>query len=192
MNTIIEEKQATTIINKSKFICCLFKINDIDEVEINLNKVKEEYKDATHYCYAYIVDSKKRCSDDKEPSGTAGLPILNVLEKNEMNHILVVVVRYFGGVKLGAGGLVRAYTNSVTNCLEENIKEATSGIRLKIMFNYEKVKIIDSLIDNIIDKSFDEIICYEILISKDNYEEIKDKLDSLCFKIDVIDNNVVL
>ena len=192
MNTIIEEKQATTIINKSNFICCLFKINDIDEVEINLNKVKEEYKDATHYCYAYIVDSKKRWSDDKEPSGTAGLPILNVLEKNEMNHVLVVVVRYFGGVKLGAGGLVRAYTNSVTNCLEENIKEATSGIRLKIMFNYEKVKIIDSLIDNIIDKSFDEIICYEILISKDNYEKIKDKLDSLCFKIDVIDNNVVL
>ena len=112
----IKEKEVTlTEINKSKFYGIIIPINNIEEIPNILNNIKNEYKDATHYCYAYILDNIKRFNDDGEPGGTAGMPILNVLENNNLNHLLAVVVRYFGGIKLGAGGLVRAYTNSITN-----------------------------------------------------------------------------
>ena len=116
----ISSKACTTIeIQKSKFICILFPLSSIEEVKVNLAEIKEEYKGATHYCYAYIYNQIKRFSDDGEPGGTAGMPILKVLENQELNHVLAIVVRYFGGIKLGAGGLVRAYTNSVVESLNQ-------------------------------------------------------------------------
>ena len=105
------------VINKSKFITKLYYVDNVEEVASVLNKVKSEYSLANHYCYAYIINNISKSSDDKEPSGTAGIPILNVLLKNNLNNILCIVVRYFGGIKLGAGGLVRAYTNSVSSAL---------------------------------------------------------------------------
>lgn len=191
MRTIKNNKEIEIIINKSRFICISYIINSISDVDVFLNETKEKYEDATHYCYAYIIDSYKKCSDDKEPSGTAGLPILNVLEKNELNNILVIVVRYFGGIKLGAGGLVRAYTNSVVECLKDNIKDIKKGIKLEIKFGYDKVKIIDNIFkDKIIDKYFDEYIMYIIKISYDEYELIKDKLINLNVK--VLEDNIII
>ena len=191
MRTIKNNKEIEIIINKSRFICISYIINSISDVDVFLNEAKEKYEDATHYCYAYIIDSYKKCSDDKEPSGTAGLPILNVLEKNELNNILVIVVRYFGGIKLGAGGLVRAYTNSVVECLKDNIKDIKKGIKLEIKFGYDKVKIIDNIFkDKIIDKYFDEYIMYIIKISYDEYELIKDKLINLNVK--VLEDNIII
>ncbi len=184
-------KEETTIINKSKFICVLYKINNISDIDIYLDDIKNKYKGATHYCYAYILDSNKKCSDDKEPSGTAGLPILNVLEKNEMNNVLCIVVRYFGGIKLGAGGLVRAYTNSVTNALENNITDIKKGLKLELTFNYDKVKLVDNLVkDNIIEKSFNEGIKYIVLITYDDYNNIKDKLNDI--DINILEENIVI
>ena len=191
MNSIIDNKEELIIINKSKFICCLYKINDVEEVNQYINQVKEKYRDATHYCYAYILNSSKKCSDDNEPSGTAGLPILNVLEKNNLNNVLAIVVRYFGGIKLGAGGLVRAYTNSVVNCLNNNLIEIVKGYKLELTFKYDKVKLIDNLIKNILSKSFDEVIKYEVLISYSDYESIKEKLESNC-DVKIIAKDVVI
>ncbi len=166
-------------INKSKFICYLIKIDNLDDIGINLNKIKNEYKDATHYCYAYILDNKKKFSDDKEPSGTAGLPILNVLENNELNHILCVVVRYFGGIKLGAGGLLRAYTKSVTEALNNTtINELQEGLEVTIEFGYDENKKIDNLLKNynIIKKEFNDKIIYTFEISNDDFNKIKQDL----------------
>lgn len=169
----------------SKFICCLFKTNNKDEINEKLNQVKNNYKDATHYCYAYILEDTQKASDDGEPGGTAGMPILNVLQSNKLVNVLAVVVRYFGGIKLGAGGLVRAYSKSVKETLNNNkIIKLEKGINVDIYFNYDKVKEIDYLLKNetINEKSYDELIKYNINIKK----ELLDKINDLIVKYQVI------
>ncbi len=108
----------TLEIKKSKFIALLYKIDSVDEVKTILESLKKEHKKAKHFPYAYKIDLNIKKSDDKEPSGTAGLPILNVIEKNSLNNTLIVVIRYFGGIKLGAGGLLRAYSNAARNVIK--------------------------------------------------------------------------
>ena len=193
MNTLVTNKENTIVINKSKFICCLFIINNVDEVYEHLNSIRDKYEDATHYCYAYIIDNYKKCSDDKEPSGTAGLPILNVLEKNELTNVLCIVVRYFGGIKLGAGGLVRAYTSSVVSGLNNNIKKIVKGLEVEILFNYDKVKLIENILKNqITNKEFNEFITYKFIISYDDYNLIENKLKDICLKVNVLSENIVI
>lgn len=167
------------VINKSKFICKLIKIDNEEDVKKSLNYIKNEYKDATHYCYSYILNNVKRFNDDGEPGGTAGMPILNVLENNELNHILCVVIRYFGGIKLGAGGLVRAYTKAVTKVLEiSNIITLVEGQRIIIEFSYNKVKYIDNILKDveIINKEFSDNIIYTVIIGNEKYKEIENLL----------------
>lgn len=174
------DKKTTSLyeINKSKFYGFLIPINSIEEVDIILNDIKNEYKDATHYCYAYILDNTKRFNDDGEPGGTAGMPILNVLENNELNHVLAISVRYFGGIKLGAGGLVRAYTNSITTTLDNcTIIKLTKGLLISIEFDYNNIKQVDYLLKdyNIISKEYNNNITYKIEIP--NNIDIKSILD---------------
>ena len=129
MKTITEIKTNEIIIHKSKFITIITPINSKEEITKILNKVKKEYKDATHYCFAYIIDSEEKCDDNGEPSGTAGLPILKVLKINNLTNVLCLVVRYFGGIKLGAGGLIRAYSTSASEALNKcTIKDIKSGL----------------------------------------------------------------
>ena len=119
MYTIKNNSKYELIIKNSKFITLLYKINTDSDVTTYLNKTKEIYKDATHYCYAYILDNYKKVSDDGEPSGTAGIPILKVIEANNLTNILILVVRYFGGTLLGVGPLTRSYStvsNEVIKC----------------------------------------------------------------------------
>ena len=189
MKTIENNIKNEYIINKSRFIACLFKVNSIDEVNDYLEEIKNEYKDATHYCYSYIIDNTKRFNDDGEPGGTAGMPILNVLENNDLNYILCVVIRYFGGIKLGAGGLVRAYTKSVTNALEKtNIIDIKEGYKIEIVFNYDQNKVIDLILKDelILNKEFNDNIKYEIIINKNNYDLIN-KLEISCIRVSIID-----
>ena len=189
MKTIENNIKNEYIINKSRFIACLFKVNSIDEVNNYLEQIKNEYKDATHYCYSYIIDNTKRFNDDGEPGGTAGMPILNVLENNELNYILCVVIRYFGGIKLGAGGLVRAYTKSVTNALEKtNIIDIKEGYKIELVFNYDQNKVIDLILKDelILNKKFNDNIKYEIIVNKDNYDLIN-KLEISCIRVSIID-----
>ena len=114
----VTECQSVLEIKKSKFIACLFLVTEEDEVDEYLKQIKLDYPGATHYCYAYIIGANQKCSDDHEPHGTAGAPILNVLIKRKLDYVLCVVVRYFGGIKLGAGGLVRAYSNATSQVLD--------------------------------------------------------------------------
>lgn len=129
---------------RSRFIGLVFRIQNEDEVTSLLEKSKKEYPNATHYCYAYRVKGKEGMSDDGEPSHTAGLPLLGLLRKQDMDETLVVVVRYFGGTKLGAARLMRTYLASSKRTLENAEKgEITIGQRIEVETDYssfEKLK----------------------------------------------------
>lgn len=99
-------------IKKSKFIALMYEVDSVLEVQEILTYLKKEHKKARHLPYAYKIDMQIKKSDDKEPSQTAGSPILNIIEKRDLNHVLIVIIRYFGGIKLGAGGLIRAYSQA--------------------------------------------------------------------------------
>jgi len=175
MKTIKNNISDELIIKNSKFITNIFKINNYDDIFVILNKINDEYNDATHNCYAYIFEGMKKCSDDNEPSGTAGIPILQVLEKKELSNILVIVTRYFGGIKLGASGLVRAYTNSVTNALNKTeIIELIKGKNIDIIFNYDVIKKIDYILRDItiLDKEFNDSIKYNLNVNDNILNEL--------------------
>lgn len=194
MKTISKNIENEIIINKSRFICKLVKVYSEEDVMNALNNVKEEYKDATHYCYSYIINNTERFNDDGEPSGTAGMPILNVLKQNELNYVLCIVIRYFGGIKLGAGGLVRAYIKSASECLNNStLRELKIGFSIKILFDYDKVKLIDYTLNNIDikDKTFEDKITYTFDISNENYSKIKEILSSNCNEISISDNILI-
>lgn len=111
-------------VKKSRFITNLIKIENEEQAQQQLATIKKKHSKANHNCSAYILNknsSIKRMSDDGEPSGTAGVPILNVLEENNLTNVLAVVTRYFGGIKLGKGGLIRAYSNSVSSTLSSGV-----------------------------------------------------------------------
>ena len=107
-------------IKKSKFIGYYYEIENIQDVESILFNIKKDNKRARHIPYAYKIDNNIKKSDDKEPSGTAGNPILNIIEQKNLNNVLLIVVRYFGGIKLGAGGLIRAYSNTANAVTNKN------------------------------------------------------------------------
>ena len=190
MYSIDKNVKNEIIINKSRFITFLFKLNKKDDVETLINKVKNEYKDATHYCYAYIIDGYMKCTDDGEPSKTAGAPLLNVLEKNKLDHVLVIVVRYFGGIKLGTGGLVRTYTRSITDCLNlVNIIELNKGYLIQIEFSHDNIKQIDLILKNInVTKSFDNFIIYSFCVKESDLEIIKNKLERYILEFKIINS----
>lgn len=188
MFTIENNSSKEIIINKSRFITELIKIKNVDEVNNYLEEIKNKYKDATHYCYAYIVGSYKKASDDGEPGGTAGMPILNVLDMNKLTNVLCVVIRYFGGIKLGAGGLVRAYSKSVSEALEENnITELKKYYRVEINYMYDFSKDIDYLLKDVkkVDIKFENNITFIFDILEDSYNNIINKLERLCVNITV-------
>lgn len=162
------------IINKSRFICVLVHLQSEKEVADNLELYREIYPDANHYCYAYIFDNKIKASDDGEPAKTAGMPMLNVLQKQELNHILAIVIRYFGGIKLGAGGLVRAYSQSVSQALLK-ADLITYELRplYKITFDYSFCKLVDYNIKkmNIIvtNKTYEEKVSYTCFVNNESF-----------------------
>lgn len=135
-NGIVEED-----IKKSRFICHLKRVETEEEGRNYIAQIKKEHYKANHSCSAMIIGEDgqvKRSSDDGEPSGTAGIPMLTVLEKRELTNVVAVVTRYFGGIKLGAGGLIRAYAGSVAHALDEigtvEIKEL-NGIQIQLSYS---------------------------------------------------------
>ncbi len=178
MKSIQKEITNEIIINKSKFITILTNINDIDKVKEKLENIKKTYKDATHYCFAYIINNHEKCSDNGEPSGTAGMPILNVLKQNNLTNILCVVIRYFGGIKLGAGGLIRAYSSSASEALNKaNIVNLIKGYKIIIEFSYDNIKQIDYLLKNIqIKKDYSNNITYTFKIKEEKLNKIENEL----------------
>lgn len=180
-------------IKKSKFITKLYKVNNIDEINIIFEELNKDYKDATHICYAYIVNGHEKCSDNGEPSGTAGLPILNVLKKNGLQNILAVVIRYFGGIKLGAGGLVRAYSNSVIETLKLTEKiMLTEGYLIELEFSYDNVKLVDYMLNNktIINKEYNDSIIYKFYLSKEELSFIPE-FEKIAIHTSIMDKTLI-
>lgn len=149
------------VINKSRFLGFAKFVESGDEAESFLNELREKYKDARHICFAYKLRNSARLSDDGEPSGTAGKPILNIIEKKGLVNVVIAVVRYFGGVKLGAGGLLRAYSGSAVDTIEKaKIVEWLSSKIYEVELDYKdyqpfinnikgrKIKVIDTNFDN--------------------------------------------
>ena len=174
IKTIKEEITNEIEIKNSRFITRIFKA-DQENIPLYLNQVKQEYPKATHYCYAYISKNCQKSFDDNEPTGTAGKPILNVLEKEKLEKVLVIIIRYFGGIKLGAGGLIRAYTKATTEALQKaTFQEVVDAYKIMIQFPYNKKKKITYLLkeDNIIKKEFQEEITYWAIIEKEKLPEL--------------------
>ena len=165
-NNVVNE----IIINKSKFITFLFRVDSLDDVNKCIDDLRNKYSDATHICYAYVLDSVKRFNDDGEPQGTAGMPILNAIENNDLNHVLCCVVRYFGGVKLGANGLVRAYSSCCSDALKSSeIVSLSFGKVCSILFSYDNTKVVNSLLNDldVINKQYNDNVYYEFKIDLD-------------------------
>lgn len=170
MKTLKSNSINEIIIKNSRFITLLYKLNDINDVSSLVEEVKSLYPKATHYCYAYITDNARRFSDDGEPGGTAGAPMLNVLDKEEIINVLAVTVRYFGGIKLGAGGLVRAYSKSVRDAiLASEAVDVVKGYRMNVTISYDMQKNLDYLLKNyvIVNKQFNDKVIYTILLPID-------------------------
>ena len=181
MYTIKNNSINEIIIKNSKFITLLYKVYSLEDIKNTLVNVKTLYPNATHYCYAYILNNEKRSSDDGEPSGTAGTPILNILESNNLNYILAVVIRYFGGIKLGSSGLIRAYSRSVKEAIKENIlTKLIEGINVNITFSWSNIKQIDYLLkDQLINKKeYLDNITYNISITINILDTLKNYLIS--------------
>ena len=163
-----DETVNTITIEKSKFICYMKHITSEAEFKEYLISIKKKHYDATHVCSGFVCDNIKRSNDDGEPSGTAGSPILNVLEKNNLNQMCALVVRYFGGIKLGAGGLIRAYSNAVSECINtgtlvENIEYPKYSLTLA----YDVANKIEHYIRNntiLLNTKYDESITFEFAL----------------------------
>lgn len=194
MYTIKNDIENEIIINKSRFICFYYKVYNEQDALSHIHEIKKKYKDASHYCHSYIIDNIKRFNDDGEPGGTAGLPILNVLENNKLNYVLCIVVRYFGGIKLGAGGLVRAYSKSASECLKTaTMKEIVSGKNIEIIFSYDKVKLIDNLLKDVFinEKTFENNITYKFNLNIKDLDKIKEILKSNIIEFNISEDILI-
>ena len=192
MYTIGKTYQEKQEIKKSEFICTLVPVSSLDEVNDNLSLIRKKYYDATHNCYAYILGNKGeivKCSDDGEPSQTAGVVILEALKKNELTNILAVVTRYFGGIKLGAGGLVRAYASSTSLAIQTIEKQKIEDCQeLTIEVSYPNYNLIEKYLKEFkeTNKSFESIITINLIIPLSKIDELVSKL------IEVTKNDIVL
>lgn len=151
-----------TVINKSRFLTYCKNVADVNEATDFLLGIKKKHYDATHNCYAYVVGDVVKFSDDGEPSGTAGKPILNAVQQKGFSDTIVVVTRYFGGIKLGAGGLVRAYGGAaneiltlVPTCKAETVAD------ISVVVSYSQLSVVNAvLVDTALRKNnvFDAVV----------------------------------
>ena len=163
-------------VNKSKFIGIVFKVNNIVDFNNMMDSIKDKYPKATHYVYAYRFINEFKSSDDGEPGGTSGMPIFNVIDKENLFNTAIVVVRYFGGIKLGAGGLVRAFSKCASNLIADSRKSLLlEGIECRISFKYDEISTIDNLVNSskcrVFDKKFQEDVQYNLIISNDEIDK---------------------
>ena len=179
--TIKEDGQVQEEIKKSRFICHAKRVYSEEEARDFITAIKKEHYKATHNCSAFIIGERseiKRTSDDGEPSGTAGVPMLGVLENHNLTNVCVVVTRYFGGIKLGAGGLIRAYAGSVALAVKEigiiEIKEQ-AGITIQMSYaqyqEYGNFLREHKLIE--LETNFTEQVDTMIYVNKEEKENIK-------------------
>ena len=179
--TIKEDGQVQEEIKKSRFICHAKRVYSEEEAREFITAIKKEHYKATHNCSAFIIGEHsevKRTSDDGEPSGTAGVPMLGVLENHNLTNICVVVTRYFGGIKLGAGGLIRAYAGSVALAVKEiGIIEIKEQAGIAIQMSYSQYQEYNNFLKehNLmeLDTNFTDQVDTMIYVDKEEKENIK-------------------
>ena len=179
--TIKEDGQVQEEIKKSRFICHAKRIYSEEEARDFITAIKKEHYKATHNCSAFIIGERseiKRTSDDGEPSGTAGVPMLGVLENHNLTNVCVVVTRYFGGIKLGAGGLIRAYAGSVALAVKEiGIIEIKEQVGIAIQMSYAQYQEYSNFLkehDLIeLETNFTDQVYTMIYVDKEEKENIK-------------------
>ena len=184
MYRLKDECNYTLEIEKSRFICYAQKCFNESEAKKYIQSIKKLHPNATHHCYAFIIgehNEMQRSSDDGEPSGTAGVPMLEALRKNQMEDTVCVCVRYFGGIKLGTGGLIRAYSKSVSLCLTHAIKTHKILVDFyTLTFSYDLIGKLDYLFlqekITITDKKYNELVTYTFYCLND---EIISKISEL-------------
>ena len=174
---------------KSRFIGYLYPVQTVEEAQEIIAELNKEHYKATHVCTAYILEddsSIQKGNDDGEPSGTAGLPMLEVLKQNNLTYILAAVVRYFGGVKLGAGGLIRAYSEGVSIALDkaqviQNIDQAIIDLTVDYSqvdpFNYFMSQ--TDLPVTVMDIQYTDKVMFQLAIHLDRVDELKEQLTNL-------------
>ncbi|MBW4836503.1 MAG: YigZ family protein [Staphylococcaceae bacterium] len=177
--TIKEEHQIENVINKSRFIAHIRPVQNEEEAKAFINEIKSSHKDATHNCSSYTVGPEmniQKANDDGEPSGTAGVPMLEILKKLEIHDACVVVTRYFGGIKLGGGGLIRAYSGAVRDVIYDigrvELREAvpvtvTISYDLTGKFEYE----LASTPYMLRNQFYTDKVSYQIDVVKEDYDE---------------------
>lgn len=176
MNTVLERVEAQITKDRSIFIAILFHVTSTENVKQYLEAAREDFPKAKHYCYAYVIDDKEKCSDDGEPSKTAGRPLLELLKKKNLNETLIVVVRYFGGVLLGASRLMSTYIEAGVNVIDHaDIVEIAERYIYHASLTYSEFDTLKRLIkredfglENLIygDKIDVDILCSEDDVSK--------------------------
>lgn len=192
--TLAKDGQHELEIKKSRFLCTLKRLQTEEEAKEAIHALKKEHYRANHNCSAFILGKKaevQRSSDDGEPSGTAGMPILEVLRKNQLVDVLAVVTRYFGGIKLGAGGLIRAYSNATSTTLETlGIVEAKLQQELLLTIDYSQQRIFEHFLaefpDVLKETRYTEKIDYVLSIDEAEIPDFRAKIiDLLSGKVQI-------
>lgn len=176
--TIKQNIEQETIINKSRFITYLFKIESEAEAKAKIDEIKALHKDANHNCSAYTIGDShqiQKANDDGEPSGTAGVPMLESLKKNDIHNVVAIVTRYFGGIKLGSGGLIRAYQGGVSEAIQQTGKVIyKNGMIIQVTLPYELSGKFEHAIDDkfiITNQTYTDKVIYDVqLVSEDKDE----------------------
>lgn len=185
--TIKETTKSIFTEKRSKFIGYAIPVQTVDEVKQELEKYRKEYYDARHVCWAYMLGADRlefRSNDDGEPSGTAGKPILGQINSNELTDILVIVVRYFGGIKLGTSGLIVAYREAAAQAIAESeIIEKTVDCDVSFVFEYpfmnDVMKIVKDMEPTILNQSFDMDCRMSLRIRKGDFDQLIGRLEKV-------------
>lgn len=184
--SVLEQVSAEDLINKSKFIANTKHVLSEEEAIAFINQMKDKYKDATHNVSAYIINSNiptKRYDEDGEPQGSSARPILSVMEMEGLSNIVCVVTRYFGGIKLGVGGLVRAYSGAFKKSIEGQIYDYGSFLKYRLTFPYAEFDKIKNYLSHTVydldNLEYMENISADIYIKEEDSEELLETLKNL-------------
>ncbi len=164
-------------IKKSKFISYLFPISSEEEAKNHITYLRKLHPNAAHHCYAYVVGEIQRSNDDGEPGNSAGIPILKEIIHSHLTNTLCVVVRYFGGIKLGVGGLIRAYSSSAKEVISHaKLYQLVKINQYQIIFDYPFIDKIEYLLSNttILEKNYDEKVSYLYLSNEDYFDKLNE------------------
>ena len=190
--TILKNETTEIVEKKSKFISYTYYVENEEEIAEKIKELKKKYYDARHVCFAWriVKDGQilERANDDGEPSGTAGAPILNILKKNNLCNILLVVIRYFGGILLGTGGLVRAYSEATQKVIEKSsIISKVRGIEIIIRIDYSDLEIFKYYCKNnninITDLQYLDDVIVKIEMEKSRKAKMLENIDTKTLKI---------